>query len=159
MRPSGSPQILQRRREQAMRLLKQGLQPVDVSRRLGVDRRSVRRWSAAFRKQGRKGIASRPNTGRPARLSAAQRQRLGVVLLAGAKAAGFATELWTCRRVACLIHSQFGIDYHIGHVWRLLRCLGFSAQKPQRRALERDEKRIRTWVSRQWPRIKKKPCK
>jgi transposase len=159
MRPSGSPQILQRRREQAMRLLQSGLQPVDVARRLGVDRRSVRRWKAAFRKAGSKGIASRHNTGRPARLTAQQRQRLRVVLLGGAREAGFPTDLWTCRRVGCLIRSEFGVGYHVGHVWRLLRSLGFSAQKPQRRAVERDEKRVRNWVSRQWPRIKKKPSK
>ncbi|MFQ5931826.1 MAG: helix-turn-helix domain-containing protein, partial [Nitrospiraceae bacterium] len=49
MRPSGSPEMLERRRHRAMALLQRGHQPVEVARLLGVDRRSVRRWNAAFR--------------------------------------------------------------------------------------------------------------
>ena len=52
MRPTGSPEELERRRLRALALLKEGLQPVEVARRVGVDRRSVRRWKAAARTQG-----------------------------------------------------------------------------------------------------------
>ena len=77
------------------------------------------------------------------------------MLLDGARAAGFATDLWTCPRVRRLIKDRFGVRYHVDSLPRVLRSLGFSPQKPERRASERDEERIRHWVRHEWPRIKK----
>ena len=65
MRPSGDPAVFEKRRAHAIELLKRGTKPVDVARELGVDRRSVRRWNAAYRKQGHKALQARQNTGRP----------------------------------------------------------------------------------------------
>ena len=124
---------------------------------LGVDRRSVRRWNATCREHGLRGLRARRNTGRPAKLAAKQREQLRATLIAGAVEAGFPTELWTCPRVAAVIKKHYGVSYHVDHLPRLLRSLGFSPQKPQRRAIERDEKRIAGWRYVQWPRIKKKP--
>ncbi len=157
MRPTGSPEELQRRRERAMTLLNDGYQPVDVAQRVGVDRRSVRRWKAAYRKQGEVGIQARPAPGRPPALEAKNKTRLEKILLKGAKAAGFPTDLWTCPRVAQVIWDRFGVDHHVDHVGRLLHGLGFSPQKPTRRAIERDEAEIQRWVKEDWPRVKKTP--
>jgi transposase len=78
-------------------------------------------------------------------------------LLKGARAAGYATDLWTCPRVAELIARRFGVRYHVDHIGRLLHSLGWSPQKPTRRAIERDEAGIQRWIKEEWPRIKKKP--
>ena len=158
MRPSGSPEELERRRFRAWSLLRQGLSPAAVARQVGVDRRSVRRWNSAVRRQGSAGLRSQPAAGRPPRLSLRARQQLQGALLRGAQAAGFPTDLWTCPRVAQWIQRRFGIRYHPDHVCRLLHALGFSPQKPARRALERDEEAIANWVQQQWPAIKKKPA-
>lgn len=155
MRPVGSPAELQRRRERAVALLAEGYQPVEVARMVGVDRRSVRRWKAAYRKRGRKGLVSKPVSGRPAKLNAKEKAQLDRVLLKGAKAAGFETDLWTCPRVVQLIEERFGVVFHVDHIGRLLKALGWSPQKPARRAVERDEERIRRWVKVDWPRVKK----
>ena len=53
MRPVGDGKRLERRRQRAIALLKEGRAPVEVARLVGVDRRSVRRWHAAYRRQGR----------------------------------------------------------------------------------------------------------
>lgn len=156
MRPEGSPQELERRRRRALALLEDGLTPVNVAQRLGVDRRSVRRWKAAVRRAGPSALAARRASGRPLKLSAPKRRQLEQALLAGAQAAGFESDLWTCPRVAHLIRQRFGIGYHVDHLGRLLRSLGWSPQRPERRARERDEVAIRRWVKVQWPRIKKK---
>ena len=95
MRPAGTPAELERRRLRAVELLAQGHPPVEVARMVGVDRPSVRRWKAAFRKKGRGVIAARPSCGRPPKLSASLTRRLERVLLRGAQAAGFPTDL--CR--------------------------------------------------------------
>jgi transposase len=157
MRPIGSGKQLERRRQRAIALLKEGHAPVEVAGLLGVDRRSVLRWNAAFRRQGATGLAARPAPGRPSKLSPRQRGQLEGVLLRGAAASGFESDLWTCPRVAQVIRRRFGINYHVDHIGRLLRSLGWTPQRPTRRALERDEERIQRWIKQEWPGIKKKP--
>ena len=157
MRPCGSPEELERRRVRAIRLLLEGQQPVEVARLVGVDRRSVRRWNRLYQEVGDDGLRAKPAPGRPPKLDARGKQRLERALLKGAKEAGFPTDLWTCPRVALLIRDRFGVTYHVDHVGRLLRDLGWSPQKPQRRAVERDEAEIQRWVKGEWPRVKKKP--
>ena len=153
-RPHGSPRDLERRRMQAWKLLREGIAPVDVALRLGVDRRSVRRWRAMGET---KKLGARPASGRPPKLSEAQREKLVARLIEGPLACGYTTPLWTCPRVAELIHRQFKVRYHANHVARLLRALGFSPQKPERQARERDEEAIRGWVREVWPKVKKTP--
>lgn len=157
MRPSGSPAQLEQRRVRALRLLEEGYAPVEVARRVGADRRSVRRWKAAARRGGAAAVAAKPAPGRPRRLKRRNLTRLRRLLLQGAQAAGLPTDLWTCPRVAWLIQRQFGVRYHPAHVSRLLHGLGFSPQKPTRRAVERDEARIQAWIEQDWPRVKKTP--
>lgn len=157
MRPHGTPAQLEARRLHALALLTQGLAPVEVARRLGVDRRSVRRWKAAARRGGPARLRAIPASGRPPKLDHRARRRLERRLLRGAQSAGFPTDLWTCPRVATLIRREFGVRYHVDHIGRLLRGLGWTPQKPERRARERDEGAIRRWLRTEWPRIKKKP--
>lgn len=156
MRPPGSAQQLERRRLRAIALLAEGLAPVEVARRLGIDRRSVRRWRASHDRGGRRALAAKPAPGRPPKLEARAHRQLERVLLEGACACGYPTDLWTCPRVAEVIRRQFGVRYHVDHIGRLLHALGWSPQKPERRARERDEAAIQRWVRVTWPRIKKK---
>ena len=153
-RPHGSPEQLEQRRLKAWKLLREGFTPVEVARRLGVNRRSVRRWRALGE---RKQLAARPAPGRPTKLTEAERQQLADCLVAGPLAYGYATELWTCPRIAEVIRKRFKVRYHAAHVSRLLRHLGFSPQKLERQARERDEEAIRGWVRATWPRVKKTP--
>ena len=153
-RPHGSPEQLEQRRLRAWKLLREGSAPVEVARKLGVDRRSVRRWRAMGEHQQ---LAARPAAGRPPRLSEAQREALAGVLVEGALACGFATELWTCPRIAEVVRRRFKVRYHPAHVGRLLRGLGFTPQKPERQARERDETAIQGWVRTVWPGVKKTP--
>lgn len=157
MRPYGTAQELERRRQRAIGLLEQGFPPVEVAERLGVDRRSVRRWKATHAREGPGGLRARPTPGRPGKLSVHEKERLEEMLLQGAKAAGFPSDLWTCPRVLQVIVRQFGVRYHVDHIGRLLHALGWTPQKPLRRAVERDEGKIRNWIKKDWPRIKKKP--
>jgi transposase len=153
-RPHGSPEQLEQRRRRAWKLLREGFAPVEVARQLGVHRRSVRRWRALGEQQQ---LTARPASGRPPKLTAAQREALAGLLVGGALACGFATELWTCPRVAEVVRRRFKVRYHPAHVGRLLRGLGFTPQKPERQARERDEAVIQGWVRGTWPRVKKTP--
>ncbi len=155
MRPHGSPAELERRRVRALELLNQGLEPHVVAQRVGVDRRSVRRWKRAYRKQGAAGLKARPASGRPDKLTARQRQGLARWIVKGAETFGFPTALWTCRRVVQLIRQRFHVTYHPHHIPRLLRSCGFTPQRPETRAKERNDQRIRLWIHQEWSGAKK----
>jgi transposase len=155
MRPQGSPAELERRRLRAIDLLQRDIPVHAVAERLGVDRRSVRRWKRAHRGQGRAGLRARPASGRPPKLTATQRRQLARLVVAGPEAAGYRTSLWTCRRIVDLIRHCFKVVYHPDHVGRLLRACGFRPQRPQPRAKERDDRRVRDWIQQDWPRVKK----
>ena len=95
--------------------------------------------------------------GRPLKLAATQRKKLVRLLLKGPLAQGYRTNLWTTARIAALIESEFGVSYHPDHIGRLMHDLGWTPQKPERRALERNEEEIERWKQKEWPRIKKTP--
>src|SRR5262245_9389988 len=157
MRPQGSPAELEKRRLRAIERRQDDVPVHVVAERLGVDRRSVRRWKRAYRQRGRPGLRARPAPGRPPKLSVPQRRRLARLIIAGAEAAGYRTSLWTCRRLVDVIRRHFHVVYHPDHVGRLLRACGFSPQRPQPRPKERDDRRVREWVQVDWAKVKKTP--
>ena len=156
MRPQGTAQQLEARRRQAIERLKAGQKLSAVARAVGSSVSSVHRWHETYRKKGMQGLRPRPTPGRPAKLSSSQKERLLKILLKGSLAAGYRTDLWTLERVAEVIAQNFGVQYHPCHVWRLLRGLAWSCQKPERRALQRDEKGIAHWKRYPWPHIKRR---
>lgn len=157
MRPLGSARQLEKRRRRAIVLLQAGKAYREVARAVRASLSSVVRWHQAYRRDRRSGLRARPVPGRPPRLTKGQQERLRQLLLRGARAAGHATELWTLKRIAMLIDRQFGVDYSPVGVWKLLRHgLGWSWQKPERRALQRDDAAIERWKTQEWPHIKKR---
>lgn len=157
MRPPGTAEQLEARRWRAMALLHAGKSYREVGELVGAAPSSVVRWEQAYRRDRKNGLRSRPTPGRPPRLSATEQEELKALLLRGAGAAGYTTELWTVKRVGAVIQKQFGVRYSEAGVWRLLRKgLGWSWQKPERRALQRDEAAIAQWKRDEWPRIKKR---
>ena len=156
MRPTGSAAQLEARRLRAVVLLQDGKSTTEVARLIGVDVSSVKRWKRAAAEGGSEALAAKPNRGRPPRLTPEQKQELAQIVRAGPLAAGFRNNLWTCRRVAQVIRERFGVQYHRDHVGRVLHALGFTQQKPQRRATQRDEAAIERWRKHDWQRIKKR---
>lgn len=126
MRPHGSPSQLERRRRQAVALKEQGLGPAAIARRLGTTPQSVCRWVRRHRQGGADALAARPIPGRPPKLTARRKRALVSCLLKGAAAFGFATDLWTCPRIAQLIAQRYGASYHVDAIPRLMAGLGFS---------------------------------
>ncbi len=148
---------LERRRFRALRLLDRGHSEAEVARRVSVHRQSVNRWRQQEAACGRESLRHGGRAGRKPRLTEAQLAQLEKALVRGPEALGYETNLWTAPRVAQLIESEFGVTYHPSHVWRILGQLGWSCQRPARRALERDEAAIRRWKRKTWPALKKKP--
>ena len=155
MRTKGTPAELEARRLRAAELLGRNKGTSEVARLVGVTSSCVSKWKKTLRKRGPAGLKAKPLPGRKPRLSAAQKRRLVAALKRGALAAGYDNDLWTCRRVRDLIGRTEGVWYDFNHVGRILHALGFSVQKPEARARERDEAAIERWRQKDWPRIKK----
>ena len=144
------------RRAEAMRLLETGeMKQVEIARHLGVTEAAVSKWKRQLAEGGPQALHLRKASGRPAKLDEGSKQALVKKLEEGAVAAGFPTEQWTQARVKKVIEREFGVIYHQNYISRLLDDLGWSVQKPDSRAIERDEDLIWAWLSRDWPRIKK----
>src|SRR3954467_993949 len=156
MRTEGSPAVLEYRRRLAAQRVEDGYSLGDVADFLGVDRRTVRRWVAAFRQHGAAALAALPVPGRPPKLTHTQEKVVCRWLADNPTEHGFATELWTAPRLAQLIEQEFGIHFHPNYLATWLRRRGFSPQKPRRTARERDNEAIDRWLEKDWPRIKKR---
>ena len=154
-RPKGSADMLEFRRRRALALLDEGRSLNEVARLLGCAPSSVMRWRDRRRRGGVKALKVGASPGRPSKLTAVQRRQLIRLLLRGAMAHGYTTEVWTTGRITEVIEEHFGVTYHRDHVGRLLHALGWSAQTPERRAVERDERAIKHWKGKRWPRVKK----
>lgn len=146
---------MEKRRLRAAKLFDKNVPVPEVVRRLDVARQVVYRWHAAWKTGGAAALASKGAAGPQVRITPAQTEEIADALLEGPASQGYKTQLWTLPRVATLIETLTGVRYHPGHVWRVLGNLGFSCQRPERRAIERDEAAIRQWKRVKWPALKK----
>jgi transposase len=142
---------LERRRRRAVEAVREGHKPATVAQVLGVDRGTVYRWLRMARRPG--GLDAKPLRRDPA-LSDRQLQALEALLMQGASRHGWPNDLWTAARVTEVIRRHFGIAYHPEHARKVLkRRLGWTSQKPQTKAKERDDEAIRRWKEEEFPRI------
>lgn len=146
-----------KKRIRAGRLLLAGNGCGEVAERVGVARQTVYTWKRLLDEGGLKALRAVPERGRPARLDELELSQLRTALLQGPTAHGFATELWTLRRVGVVIERLYRVRFSQSQVWRILGALGFSPQKPDKRAIERNEDAVRHWRQYRWPALKKKP--
>jgi transposase len=157
MRKKGSPEEWELRRNIAANMLEQGHEPKVVAAAVGVAAQTVRQWDRVRRAGGRAALRSRKPPGRKARLTDEQRAKLGELLLNSPEELGFVGRyLWTQQLIADLIAREFGVTYHHDRIGRILKRIGFTHQKPARRAKERDEQKIQQWRSEVWPDLLKK---
>jgi transposase len=149
---------MEERRMQAADLFRRGVMPAEIARQLGVSHQVVSEWRKAWQAGGRRALRGAGRAGRRPKLSRVQLAKVEKALLKGAEAHGYLTDLWTLPRVAEVIERLTGVAYHPGHVWYLLRDqIGWTWQRPTRRAVERDDAAIEQWVTQRWPRLKKEP--
>ena len=138
-------------------MFREGERQAAVAATLRVSRQSVSRWYNSWLAGNTKAIKGASQAGRPRRLNKEQVEQVREKLLQGARAHGYATDLWTLPRVAKLIEAVTKVHYHPGHVWRVLRQMGWTLQRPSFQAKERDEEAIRHWKRRTWAEVKKTP--
>jgi transposase len=147
------------RRLRAWELKRQGWTQHAIAGALGVTPGAVSQWVTRAKAGGVEALRRRPAPGPTPKLTAEQRAQLPALLARGAEAFGFRGEVWSGGRVATVIKRAFGVRYHPNHVGKLLRAAGWSAQRPIRRATQRDEAAIAAWHAERWPALKKGPTR
>ena len=135
-------------------LLGKGVRKADIARTLGVSWNTVGRWAKRLESLGAGSWKDVKPSGKPSKLTVKQRDALMKILIKGALARGYPTDLWTLKRVAEVIRQEFGVEYNVTHIWRVLRDMGFSSQVPQPVAKERNDVFVNEWVKREWPKIR-----
>jgi transposase len=148
---------LRKRRRKAVELFEQGERQATVAHILRVSRQSVSEWWLAWQNHDTKKLNGAAQAGRKPRLQAEQLALVERELLRGATAHGYETDLWSLPRIAKLIADLTGVSYHPGHVWKILRQMGWSLQRPTLKARERDEQKIAQWKAQTWEEVKKTP--
>lgn len=144
-------------RLQAIRLSLRGQTAPDIAQLLGVERTTVYDWICAWNEHQLEGIKEGQRSGRPTRLTAAQRQRIFDIVESGPVAYGFTTGVWTSLLLQHVIVEEFDVNYHPGHVRKLLKGLGCSVQRPTTRLVQADPREQNKWVRYTYPNLKKKP--
>ena len=147
---------LEKRRLQAGRYFSNGKSQSWVADHFSVSPAAACKWHARWQADKQEGLKSLGRCGAPAKLTRKKIKKVDQALLKGPEKNGFPSPLWTLDRVAQVIRKEAHAIYHPGHVWKLLRFLGWTNQRPVRRARERNETAIRAWRKHVWPMLKKR---
>lgn len=126
---------------------------------LHVHRATVLLWIQAWNTHRETGLLEGHRSGRPPMLSAKQKEKLQDIVESGPVAYGLHTGVWSSILIRNIIAEEFDVDYHPGHVRKLLKEMGFSIQRPTTSLARADPAKQNRWVRYTYPNLKKKPKK
>jgi transposase len=147
------------KRLQAVVLNAEGQTSGELARILKAPRSKVSEWLQRYETDGVDGLLEGQRSGRPPELTAKQQQQLGDILDSGPVAYGLDNGIWTSPMIAWVIEEEFGVQYHPGHVRKLLPAWGFSVQRPRRILARADATAQDRWRRHIYPNLKKKPAR
>lgn len=145
--------VLEHLRMQAIKLWKKDKKVRDIAEDFGVTLSAVYKWIKDYKRQGLNGLKKRKAKGAKPKLSGNEVKKLVELIRKTADNYGFESPLWDCKKIRQLILEKFKKSLHFSNVWRLLKKLGLSPQKPKRQAMQRDEKEVKAWIRNEWPKI------
>ena len=147
------------KRLRAVVLNSEGHTSGELAEILPAPRSKVSEWLQRYQSDGVEGLLEGYRSGRPSELTEKQQQELGDILDSGPVAYGLDSGIWTSPMIAWVIEEEFGVQYHPGHVRRLLHGWGFSVQRPRRVLARADAAAQDRWHRRIYPALKKKPAR
>ena len=145
---------LQTMRIQAVKAVERGQTVAEVAAAFGVNERSVYRWLAAYASGGQQALQAKPIPGRPTKLKAKHLRWLASTLRdTSPQQHCFEFALWTLSLIGEVIEREFDIKLSRSAVGRAMAALGFTPQRPLRRARERDPVLVARWEREDYPAI------
>lgn len=142
-------------RFKAAKLFKKNIPQAEIARKLKVIPAAVNYWRIDWEEHGQAGLKSKGHPGFKSKLTDDKRAVFKRAVLKGPLNYGFETSLWTLSRLAAVMKKTTGIKFGHDRAWQIVRELGFTCQKPQIRAAERDEAAIKAWKEKRLPGLKK----
>ena len=142
-------------RRRAVDAVLEGMCKTAVAAAYGVDRKTVSRWVVRFRHGGEDALLRQVGSGRPRKLEDLTESQLRQIVLAGACAYEFETDLWTVSRLRRVIADEFRISVSKNTIWLRLCDAGLTYQKPEREYYEIDEATRKKWLRYEVPKIRR----
>lgn len=150
-----SDEVLEALRIQAMRLLRHGKTQMEVSRMVGVNPKTIRRWVRRQRSKGEEGLKAQGRGrryGSKRTLTAEQEQELQQLIADKAPdQLKLSYALWTRQAVQMAIKLKYGITMPVRTVGEYLSRWGFTPQKPIKRAYEQRPAEVQQWLEQEYP--------
>ncbi len=146
-------------RIQAVLLSLQQRSVPEIAELLQVHRSTVHSWIVSWNQYKLEGLLEGHRSGRQCRLSSAEVQKLHDIVESGPVAYGLECGIWTSPLVSQIIKDEFDVEYHPGHVRKILQQIGFSVQRPTTKLVQADPQEQRHWVRYRYPNLKKKPMR
>ena len=144
------------KRLHAVILNSQGNRSGKISALLQAPRSCVIKWLSDYEKEGIDSLLEGYRTGRPGRLNKKQKESLSDIIDSGPISYGYISGIWTSIMIKDVIKEEFSVNYHPGHVRKLLKEMGFSVQRPKKVLAKADPVKQNKWLRYTYPRIKKK---
>jgi transposase len=142
-------------RQRAVDAVLGGMTKTAVASAYGVDRKTITRWANRFQQGGGAALVRQAGSGRRRKLEDLTEEELLGIVLAGAATYGFETNLWTVNRLRRVIVDEFQIQVSKNTIWRRLRDVGLTYQKPEREYYEIDEAARKKWLRYEVPKIRR----
>jgi len=143
-------------RTRAVQRVQAGESPEAVIQTLGFTRSCIYEWLARYRTGGWAGLKAKALAGRPKKITARQMEWLWkTITQSNPLQHRFEFALWTRQMVQVLLWEEFRLQLSLASVSRLLAQLGLTCQRPLFRALEQDPKRVKSWLTTEYPAIQK----
>jgi transposase len=152
---SSSRKRLEQRRMKAGKLFQKGCAQAELARTLRVTPAAVNQWHSIWKECGLSGLKSKGHPGAETALTKEKAVKLKRAILKGPRAFGYATDLWTLERIRAVAKKEAKLSFGTTWIWHAVIALGFSCQKPIKRAVERDERAITAWKLNTFPALKK----
>ena len=122
---------------------------------LKVSEESIRLWVNAFLLKGVKSFSYKKPSGKPSKLTKAQKKQLDQLICQGPEKSGFPGACWRSPMIQWLIYEKFGVEYSVYYIPQLLKNMGFSYQKAKFVADHKDPEKRKQWLQNSWPEILK----
>ncbi len=152
-----SPESQYQLRKQVVRLKSGGRSNVEVAEITGLSRQSVNSTWKRYQSDGPASLKPKPrgrSHGTQRRLTADQERELKRLMVDKTpEQLKFKFALWTRAAVQAVVKKIFNIDLPLRTISDYLHRWGFSAQKPVRRAYERNPQAVAQWLETSYPAI------
>ena len=129
----------------------------EISNLVKSSRAQVSLWLKRYDEHGFEALLEGHRSGRPAGMSKNFKRILGDIVDSGPVAYGYMSGVWTAPMIAEIIQTEFNLEYHPGHVRKLLKRIGFSVQRPKRQLVNADPAKQQRWTRYTYPNLKKRP--